>query len=128
VDVRGKPLELPEKGNDLGVTSVVREGQPVAALIHDPAFLESDGLTKVLAATSFMLPPSRRNSTSWQSMPAAAVQDLRSLAQNLSRNEACGVWDEDHRHVRAAGEGLSSPSRTTAPASTSSITTAELGS
>jgi signal transduction histidine kinase len=141
VDVRGKPLELPENGNDLGVTSVVREGQPVAALIHDPAFLESDGLTKVLAATSFMLlenahlveelqasrarivasaqrerlrlernlhdgaqqrcsgcrssrrrratrrtmPPSRRNSTSWQSMPRRRCKIFAALRRASTR-------------------------------------------
>jgi hypothetical protein len=43
VDAEGHPLRLPAPGAGRSVTTVKREGQPVAALVHDPAVLEDPG-------------------------------------------------------------------------------------
>ena len=51
---RATAVELPEDRGDLSVTSVERDGQPVAVLIHDAA-IEDGEMTKCLAAVSFML-------------------------------------------------------------------------
>jgi len=52
VDEAGRPLELPPPGADRSVTRIEREGQAVAALIHDPAVLDDPGLAGALAAAS----------------------------------------------------------------------------
>ena len=54
VDAEGDAVELPVDRADLGVTSVERDGQPVAVLIHDAAIQDGE-LTKCLATVSFML-------------------------------------------------------------------------
>src|SRR5262249_57503320 len=38
LDVAGVPIELPANGSNRQVTRVTRDEQPLAALIHDPAF------------------------------------------------------------------------------------------
>jgi len=55
VDVHGRRVGLPVDRRDVGVTEVSREGQPVAALIHDAALEESGAVMQGLAATSLML-------------------------------------------------------------------------
>jgi signal transduction histidine kinase len=52
VDERGRPLELPAPGADRSVTRIEREGQTVAALVHDPAVLDDPELVSALAAAS----------------------------------------------------------------------------
>jgi signal transduction histidine kinase len=55
VDVGGHPVELPSAGGAVGVTYVEREGQRVAAIIHDASLDEGSGLAEGLAATSVLL-------------------------------------------------------------------------
>jgi signal transduction histidine kinase len=55
VDVDGRPVELPVDRGEMGVTEISREGQPVAALIHDAALEESGATTEGLLAASLML-------------------------------------------------------------------------
>jgi signal transduction histidine kinase len=52
VDEAGRPLELPPAGSDRAVTRIEREGQTVAALVHDPAVLDDPELVGALAAAS----------------------------------------------------------------------------
>jgi signal transduction histidine kinase len=52
VDEEGRPLELAPPGADRSVTRIEREGQPVAALVHDPAVLDDPELVGALAAAS----------------------------------------------------------------------------
>jgi len=54
VDTEGNTVELPEDRSDLSVTSVERDGQPVAVVVHDAAIHDGE-MTKCLAAVSFML-------------------------------------------------------------------------
>ena len=55
VDVLGASVDLPTDSPDASVTPVVRNGLPVAALIHDPALDTDAGVVEGLAATALML-------------------------------------------------------------------------
>ena len=55
VDVDGAPVELPSDHRLRGVTLVTRDGQPFAALIHDPSLDTDSDVVQGLAATSLML-------------------------------------------------------------------------
>lgn len=52
VDEEGRPLELPFPAAGRSVTRVEREGQAVAALVHDPAVLDDPEVVGALAAAS----------------------------------------------------------------------------
>jgi signal transduction histidine kinase len=52
VDEAGRPLELPPAGANRSVTRIEREGQTLAALVHDPAVLDDPELVGALAAAS----------------------------------------------------------------------------
>jgi signal transduction histidine kinase len=55
VDVQGREVELPVHGRDVHVTTVLRNGRPVAALVHDPAIDDDSGVVEGLARTSLLL-------------------------------------------------------------------------
>ena len=44
VDVAGSPVELPQDGHKRAVTHLTHDGEPVAALIHDPSLRDEPGL------------------------------------------------------------------------------------
>jgi signal transduction histidine kinase len=52
VDAGGQPLALPEPGGDRAATVVEREGEPIAALIHDPALAENGELVRSVCAAA----------------------------------------------------------------------------
>jgi signal transduction histidine kinase len=52
VDAEGRVLWLPATGSGRSVTIVEREGQPVAALVHDPTVLEDQGLLEAVASAA----------------------------------------------------------------------------
>jgi signal transduction histidine kinase len=52
VDAEGRPLALPEEDSGRAVTSIERDGQRVAALVHDPAVLDDPGLRAAAAAAA----------------------------------------------------------------------------
>jgi signal transduction histidine kinase len=59
-DLEGHEVELPGPGGPRAVTVIEREGEPVAALLHDPALLdEPELLDGVAAATSITLENAR---------------------------------------------------------------------
>ena len=55
VDVDGAAVRLPDKRSARGVTRVTRDGQVVAALVHDPVLDADSTVVEGLAATSLML-------------------------------------------------------------------------
>jgi signal transduction histidine kinase len=55
VDVAGQPVELPDGERGRAVTPVTKGGEPVAAIIHDPALDERPEVMDGLSATSLML-------------------------------------------------------------------------
>jgi signal transduction histidine kinase len=52
VDSDGSPVQLPESGCEQAATVVERGGEPVAALIHDPALGENDELVRSVCAAA----------------------------------------------------------------------------
>jgi signal transduction histidine kinase len=52
VDEAGSPVELPRPGDGRAVTRIEREGQPVAALVHDSAVLDDPELVDALTTAS----------------------------------------------------------------------------
>src|SRR6266536_2231489 len=52
VDAEGRVLSLPGPGSGRSVTTVEREGQPVAVLVHDPAVLEDPGLLEAVTSAA----------------------------------------------------------------------------
>ena len=52
VDTDGRPVELPEPGAARASTVIERDGQPVAALIHDPAVRHNPGLVDSVCAAA----------------------------------------------------------------------------
>jgi signal transduction histidine kinase len=52
VDSEGKPAELPEAGAARRSTVIERDGQPIAALIHDPALQYNSGLIDSVCAAA----------------------------------------------------------------------------
>ena len=54
VDDAGRPIELPEPGAGRAVTSLSRDGEPVAVLVHDEAVLEDQALVEAVASAARM--------------------------------------------------------------------------
>ena len=52
VDPEGRVLSLPDAGSGRSLTIVKRDGQPVAALVHDPAVLDDPGLVEAVASAA----------------------------------------------------------------------------
>jgi signal transduction histidine kinase len=52
VDAGGAPVRLPEAGQERAATVVEREGEPIAALIHDPALAENSELVQSVCAAA----------------------------------------------------------------------------
>jgi len=52
VDSSGYPVELPQPGSGRTATVVEREGEPIAALVHDPALAENNELVKSVCAAA----------------------------------------------------------------------------
>jgi signal transduction histidine kinase len=52
VDAEGRPLPLPDADARRSVTMIEREGQKVAALVHDPAVLEDPGLLDAVSSAT----------------------------------------------------------------------------
>ena len=51
-DAEGRPVRLPADGGDRGVTLIQREGEDVAALIHDPALDDEPELLEAVSAAA----------------------------------------------------------------------------
>jgi signal transduction histidine kinase len=52
VDAGGQPVELPQPDSQRKATVVEREGEPIAALIHDPALVENQELVQSVCAAA----------------------------------------------------------------------------
>jgi signal transduction histidine kinase len=52
VDAAGTPVALPGPGDERTATIVEREGEPIAALIHDPALAENNELVQSVCAAA----------------------------------------------------------------------------
>lgn len=52
VDSEGRPFALPDEGSGRSITMIERDGQPVAALVHDPAVLDDPGLREAVSSAA----------------------------------------------------------------------------
>jgi signal transduction histidine kinase len=91
VDAAGHPIELPPTdSHDRAVTRMERDGQPIAALIHDPAIVERQELvTSVAAAAGLALENER--------LQAAVRMQLEDVRASRARIVEAG--DAERRRV-----------------------------
>jgi signal transduction histidine kinase len=52
VDAEGRRLRLPESDSERSTTTVERDGQPLAVLVHDPAVLRDPGLVEAVSSAA----------------------------------------------------------------------------
>jgi signal transduction histidine kinase len=90
VDAEGRVLSLPDPGSGRSVTVVEREGQPVAALVHDPAVLEDPGLLKAVTSAAQLAAANARLRAEVQ----ARVEELAA-----SRRRILAARDEERRRL-----------------------------
>ena len=86
VDVEGHAVELPVGRRDVAVTPVLRNGEPVAALVHDAALDEGSGITGGLAATALMLLENAQLVTDLRDSRARIVTSGQQERLRLERN------------------------------------------
>jgi signal transduction histidine kinase len=90
VDGAGEQLELPEPASARAVTSIERDGRPLAVLIHDPAVLDDPGLVEGVAAAARLAAANAR----LQVEVRAKVAELEA-----SRRRLLDASDEERRRL-----------------------------
>lgn len=90
VDSEGRTFALPDPGSERSVTRIEREGQPVAALVHDPAVLDDPSLREAVSSAAQLAAANAR----LQAEVRAQVVELR--ASQLRILEA---GDEERRRL-----------------------------
>jgi signal transduction histidine kinase len=90
VDTEGHVLSLPDTGSGRSVTTVERDGQPVAALVHDPAVLEDPGLLEAVASAAQLAGSNAR----LQAEVQARVEELAA-----SRRRILEARDQERRRL-----------------------------
>jgi signal transduction histidine kinase len=90
VDAEGRMLFLPGPESGRSVTVVERQGQPVAALVHDPAVLEDPGLLEAVASAARLAAANARLQVEVQ----ARVVELAA-----SRRRILAAGDEERRRL-----------------------------
>ena len=90
VDTEGRVLALPGAGSGRSVTVVEREGQPVAALVHDPAVLDDPGLLEAVTSAAQLAAANAR----LQAEVQARVEELAA-----SRRRILASRDEERRRL-----------------------------
>jgi hypothetical protein len=73
VDSEGRAFALPDAESERSVTRIEREGQPVAALVHDPAVLDDPGLREAVSSAAQLAAANAR----LQAEVRAQVAELR---------------------------------------------------
>jgi signal transduction histidine kinase len=90
VNAEGHMLALPDASSGRSVTMVEREGQPVAALVHDPAVLEDPGLLEAVTAAARLAAANAR----LRAEVRAQVEELAA-----SRRWILAARDEERRRL-----------------------------
>jgi signal transduction histidine kinase len=73
VDAHGQPVDVPPAGGARAVTSIEREGAPVALVLHDPAALAEGDLAREIGAAAQLAVDNER----LQAQSHAQVRELR---------------------------------------------------
>jgi signal transduction histidine kinase len=90
VDGRGKPMEAPVPGHGRGVTPIVRDGRPVALVVHDAALLEGPALEREIGSAARLAVENER----LQAEVLAQLEDLRA-----SRARIVETGDAERRRL-----------------------------
>jgi signal transduction histidine kinase len=90
VDSEGRPLTPPEPGSGRSMTVLDREGEPVAALVHDPAVLEDPGLLEAVTSAAQLAAANAR----LQAEVQAQLEELEA-----SRRRILAARDEERRRL-----------------------------
>jgi signal transduction histidine kinase len=90
VDAEGRVLSLPGHGSGRSVTTVEREGQPVAVLVHDPAVLEDPGLLEAVTSAAQLAAANAR---------LRAEVQARVVELGASRRRILAARDEERRRL-----------------------------
>jgi signal transduction histidine kinase len=90
VDAEGRVLSLPDAGSGRSGTTVEREGQPVAVLVHDPAVLEDPGLLEAVASAAQLAASNAR---------LRAEVQARVVELEVSRRRVLAARDEERRRL-----------------------------
>jgi signal transduction histidine kinase len=90
VDAEGRVLALPTPGSGRSVTTVEREGQPVAILVHDPAVLEDPGLLEAVASAAQLAASNAR---------LRAEVQARVVELEVSRRRILAARDEERQRL-----------------------------
>jgi signal transduction histidine kinase len=90
VDAEGRVLSLPDAGSGRSGTTVEREGQPVAVLLHDPAVLDDPGLLEAVTSAARLAASNARLRVEVQ----ALVVELE-----VSRRRILAARDEERRRL-----------------------------
>jgi signal transduction histidine kinase len=78
IDAQGAEIEPPQRRADLSVTTIHRDGQTVAALLHDPAILDGDALRREIGTAAELAIANER-------LRAEALVQLRELKASRLR-------------------------------------------
>jgi signal transduction histidine kinase len=90
VDVAGRPYELPQDGRARAVTRLDHDGEPIAALVHDPALLDDPGLVEAVGAAARLALENAR-------LQADARSQLAKVQESRRRIVTAG--DEQRRKI-----------------------------
>jgi signal transduction histidine kinase len=90
VDGRGKPMEDPVPGHGRTVTPIVRDGRPVALVVHDAALLEGPALEREIGSAARLAVDNER----LQAEVLAQLEDLRA-----SRARIVETGDAERRRL-----------------------------
>lgn len=90
VDARGRPLALPDPATDRSVTTIERDGLPLAVLIHDPAVLADPGLIEAVSSAAGLAASNAR---------LQADVRARQAEVRVSRQRILEARDEERRRL-----------------------------
>ena len=95
IDEAGRPVALDEPGDGRVVTPLVHAGEPIGALVHDPAVLDDRALVEAVAATARLAVENAR-------LRARVQAEITALA--ASRGRLVEAAAEERRRLAAALE------------------------
>jgi signal transduction histidine kinase len=124
----GARLELPEPGEPRAVTLVERDGQPLAALIHDPAVLDDPRLLEAIAAAARLAAANARLQAEVQAQLAdlgASRRRLLRAGYEERRRLELRLREGSARRLERLAESLSSVRREAGSAAAERIEQAE---
>ena len=93
VDSEGRLLAPPDAGSERSVTTIEREGEPVAALVHDPAVLDDPALREAVSSVAQLAAANAR-------LQAAVRAQVTALRESRRRILEAGDAERQRLEVR----------------------------